>query len=208
MRIYVATSNRGKLGDFATAAKEYGIDVLPLSGIFDMEAPEETGSTFEENARIKAEYYSEKMPGEIVIADDSGLTVDALGGAPGVRSARYAADAGIRADNHDEANNNLLLRNSESIPDSERSCAFVAVIAAARDAKTLQTFAGRADGILLRQPRGSNGFGYDPLFCFPSIGKSFAELPPEEKLKFSHRGEAFRKLLEWINKGRERDERR
>src|SRR5258708_23482536 len=103
MRIYVATSNRGKLGDFATAAKEYGIDVLPLSGIFDMEAPEETGSTFEENARIKAEYYSHKMPDEIVIADDSGLTLDALRGAPGLRSARYAEDAGTSASHANKA---------------------------------------------------------------------------------------------------------
>jgi XTP/dITP diphosphohydrolase len=198
MQIYVASSNRGKLADFATAAQEYGIEVLPLPGIADIEAPEETGSTFEENARLKAEYYSQKMPNEIVIADDSGLTVAALGGAPGVRSARYAADAGISAADPDEANNNLLLRNSEWIPDVKRNCAFVAVIAAARDGKTLQAFAGSAEGMLLREPCGSNGFGYDPLFYFPSIAKSFAELSPEEKLSVSHRGEAFRKLLKWI----------
>jgi XTP/dITP diphosphohydrolase len=199
MRIYVASSNPGKLADFATAAQAYGIDILPLPGIANIEAPEESGATFEENARIKAEYYSRKLVGEIVIADDSGLTVDALAGAPGVRSARYAQDAGMVTADPDEANNELLLRNAETIPDSERQCAFVAVIAAARNGQTLQTFTGRADGMLLRSPRGTNGFGYDPLFYFPSTGKSFAELLPEQKLTVSHRGEAFRKFLQWVS---------
>ncbi len=199
MRIYVASSNRGKLADFATAAQAYGIDILPLPGIANIEAPEESGATFEENARIKAEYYSRKLDRELVIADDSGLAVDALAGAPGVRSARYAQDAGIVTADPDEANNNLLLRNAEAIPDSERQCAFVAGIAAARKGQTLRTFTGRADGILLRSPRGTNGFGYDPLFYFPSLGKSFAELSPEQKLKVSHRGEAFRKFLQWVS---------
>jgi XTP/dITP diphosphohydrolase len=199
MRIYVASSNRGKLADFATAAQAYGIDIVPLPGIGNIEAPEESGATFEENARIKAEYYSRKLDREIVIADDSGLTVDALGGAPGVRSARYAQDAGIVTADPDDANNKFLLRNAEAVPDSERQCAFVAVIAVARNGQTLQTFTGRAEGMLLRTPHGTNGFGYDPLFYFPSLGKSFAKLSPEQKLKVSHRGEAFRKFLQWVS---------
>lgn len=198
MRIFVATSNPGKLADFSTAAEVHGIQVLPLPGIAKVDPPEETGVTFEENARIKAEFYSGYAAGEIVFADDSGFSVDALSGAPGVRSARYAEDAGIAAGDPDEANNRLLLARAENIPDSERQAAFVCVIAAARDGKTLQTFCGEARGWLLRAPCGANGFGYDPLFYFPELKKSFAELSREEKLKVSHRGEAFRKLLAWL----------
>lgn len=200
-RIFVASSNPGKLDDFAAAARAHNIEVLPLSQIKDITAPEEIGSTFEENARLKAEYYSLRVPGEILIADDSGLTVDALAGDPGVRSARYAEDAGIKTDDPDEANNQLLLKRAEPIPDLQRQCAFVCSIAAARGGRTLETFTADAKGMLLRAPRGSNGFGYDPLFYFPNLDKSFAELSREEKLRVSHRGAAFRKFLEWMEAG-------
>jgi XTP/dITP diphosphohydrolase len=198
LRIFVATSNPGKLADFSTAAEVHGIQVLPLLGITSIDPPEETGTTFEENARIKAEFYSRCAAGEIVFADDSGFCVDALGGAPGVRSARYAEDAGITSDDPGKANNRLLLDRADRIPDLQRQAAFICVIAAARDGKTLQTFYGEARGLLLRAPCGANGFGYDPLFYFPELKKSFAELSREEKLKVSHRGEAFRKLLAWL----------
>jgi XTP/dITP diphosphohydrolase len=198
-RIFVASSNPGKLADFAVAAKAHNIDVLPLSHMKDIPAPDETGDTFDENARLKAEYYSLHVPGEILIADDSGLTVDALLGEPGVRSARYAEDAGIMNDDPDEANNQLLLKRAEPIPDSQRQCAFVCSIAAARGGRTLETFTADANGLLLRAPRGSNGFGYDPLFYFPNLNKSFAELSREEKLQVSHRGAAFRKFLDWMD---------
>jgi XTP/dITP diphosphohydrolase len=198
-RIYVASTNPGKLADFAAAAKARNIDVLLLPGIEEITPPEETGHTFEENARLKAEFYSPYVPGEILIADDSGLTVRALNGDPGVRSARYAEDAGIVTDDPDEANNRLLLERSQSIPDSERQCAFVCSIAASRDGRTLRVFTADAKGMLLRGPRGSNGFGYDPLFYFPDLSKSFAELKREEKLRVSHRGAAFRKFLEWMD---------
>jgi XTP/dITP diphosphohydrolase len=198
-RVLVASSNPGKLADFAAAARLFDIQVAPLAGITEIEAPEETGTTFEENARLKAEYYSRHAPQEILIADDSGLVVDALGGEPGVRSARYAQDAGISAPDPDGANNALLLERVESVPDSQRQCAFVCAIAAAQNGNTLHTFAGRANGMLLRTPRGSNGFGYDPLFYFPQMKKSFAELSREEKLEVSHRGAAFRIFLEWMS---------
>ena len=198
-RIFVASSNPGKLADFAAAAKVHNIEVLALSGIKEIAAPEETGSTFEENARLKAEYYSKHVPGGILIADDSGLTVEALKGEPGVHSARYAEDAGIKADDPDEANNQLLLRRAASIADSRRQCAFVCSIAAARDGRVLETFSADAKGMLLRATRGSNGFGYDPLFYFPDLHKSFAELSRQEKLQVSHRGAAFRKFLEWMD---------
>jgi XTP/dITP diphosphohydrolase len=198
-RVLVASSNAGKLADFAAAARIFDIEVAPLPGIKQIQSPEETGSTFEENARLKAEYYSSHAPGEVLIADDSGLVVDALGGDPGVRSARYAEDAGISAQDPDLANNALLLRRAESIPDSQRQCAFVCVIAAARNGTTLHTVTAAACGVLLREPRGTNGFGYDPLFYFPQLKKSFAELSREEKLRVSHRGAAFRMFLEWIS---------
>lgn len=198
-RVFVASSNPGKLADFAAAAKLFEIEVAPLPGIKQIQPPEETGTTFEENARFKAEYYSHHAPQEILIADDSGLVVDALGGDPGVRSARYAEDAGISTHDPDAANNALLLKRAESIPDSRRLCAFVCAIAAAQNGSTLHTVAARANGILLREPRGSNGFGYDPLFYFPQLKKSFAELSREEKLQVSHRGAAFRMFLEWMS---------
>jgi len=198
-RIFVASSNPGKLADFAAAAKAHEIDVLPLPGIKQIAAPEETGSTFEENARLKAEFYSRCVPEEIAIADDSGLVVDALNGEPGVRSARYAEDAGIHSDDPDAANNRLLLKRAEPMPDASRQCAFVCTIAAARDGQTLETFTADARGMLLRAPRGTNGFGYDPLFFFPNLGKSFAELSRQEKLRVSHRGAAFRKFLDWMD---------
>jgi XTP/dITP diphosphohydrolase len=199
-RIFVASSNPGKLADFAAAAEAYSLEVLPLPGIKEIAAPEETGSTFAENAKLKAVFYSRFAPGEVLIADDSGLTVEALRGDPGVRSARYAEDAGITSGDPDEANNQLLLERAEAIPDTRRQCAFVCVIAAARDGRTLQTFTAEARGMLLRAPRGTHGFGYDPLFYFPNLGKSFAELSREEKLRVSHRGAAFRMLLRWIDR--------
>lgn len=198
MRIFVATSNPGKLADFSTAAEVHGIQVLPLPEINTIDPPAETGITFEENARLKAEFYSRYAAGELVFADDSGFSVEALDGAPGVRSARYAEDAGIASSDPDQANNRLLLARAGDLPDSQRQAAFICMIAAARDGKTLQTFYGEARGWLLRAPCGAGGFGYDPLFYFPKLKKSFAELSREEKLKVSHRGEAFSKLLAWL----------
>ena len=145
----------------------------------------EDGLTFEENARKKAEEYSRHAPGEIVVADDSGLEVDALNGAPGVHSARYAADephlAGANTD--DEANNAKLLRELKEVPPERRTGRFVCVLAAARDGETLKIFRGTAEGIILSLPRGDNGFGYDPLFYFPRIQKTFAQLTAEEKVR-------------------------
>ena len=197
-RILVATSNPGKLRDFAGAASGIEIDILPLPNFSSLPAVIEDGATFEANARKKAEAYSRYVEG-IVIADDSGLEVDALGGAPGVHSARYAADdpAGSQTNTDDEANNAKLIHKITTIPAEERMGRFVCWIAAARDGRTLAVFEGKAEGMILDAPRGSNGFGYDPLFFFPSINKTFAELSAEEKAKYSHRGAAFRKFLDW-----------
>ena len=198
MRVLIATSNAGKLRDFAGAARPFGVDVAPLPGYASVPAPAEDQPTFEGNARKKAEYYSRVTPGELVLADDSGLEVDALGGAPGVFSARYAAlERGGDANSSDAENNARLLRELAGVDDDHRQARFVCVIAAARDGQTIATFHGAAQGIVLRQPRGSGGFGYDPLFWFPAIDRTFAELEPEKKANYSHRGQAFRKFLEW-----------
>jgi XTP/dITP diphosphohydrolase len=196
-RILIATSNPGKLRDFAGAAAKFGIEVAPIANLLPVI---EDGVTFEANARKKAEAYSRAVPGEVVIADDSGLEVDALGGEPGVHSARYAADQPHKADSNtdDEENNRKLFRKIKSISPNERTGRFVCWLAAAQDGETLAVFEGKAEGMILDQPRGQNGFGYDPLFYFPQIRKTFAELTAEEKAAYSHRGAAFRKFLEWF----------
>jgi XTP/dITP diphosphohydrolase len=203
-KILIATSNAGKLRDFAGAALQHGVEIAAVPNFSSLPPVVEDGLTFEANARKKAETYSQYAPGEIVLADDSGLEVDALNGAPGVHSARYAAPDLQNKEPHeadantdDDANNARVLRELKNIPSSQRSGRFVCVLAAARDGKTLATFRGTAEGIILEAPRGTNGFGYDPLFYFPQIQKTFAELIAEEKSNFSHRGAAFRQFLDW-----------
>lgn len=201
-RVLIATSNPGKLRDFAGAARAHAIEIAAIPNFSFLPTPVEDGQTFEENARKKAEEYSLAVPGEIVVADDSGLEVDALHGAPGVHSARYAADQPHLADANtdDDDNNARVLRELRGVPPEKRSGRFVCILAAALDGKTLAAFRGIAEGIILDAPRGSNGFGYDPLFCFPEIRKTFAELSPEEKARYSHRGSAFRQFLAWYEK--------
>ncbi len=212
-RVLVATSNPGKIRDLIGAATAHNVSVETLPGLAALPAVIEDGTTFEANARKKAEHYSKSVEGQLVIADDSGLEVDALGGAPGVRSARYAEDEKLGAaeprnelapNSCDEANNARLLRELHDVPDEYRTGRFVCVIAAARNGHTLATFHGRAEGLILRAPRGSNGFGYDPLFYFPEIEKTFAELTAEEKARYSHRGAAFRQFLQWEDESPER----
>lgn len=186
--IYCATSNPGKLAEYQLAAP--GDWRLLAAGPFDCP---ETGSSFAENAVEKAQCYARHLQG-LVFADDSGLEVEELGGEPGVRSARYA---GPRAT--DEQNRALLLEKLRGRARASRSKArFVCVIALARYGRLLGTFRGTADGEILDQARGAGGFGYDSLFYFPPLGRSFAELSAEEKLAHSHRGQAFRALVEWI----------
>lgn len=206
-RVLIATSNPGKLRDFAGAAAAHGIEIAAIPNFSSFPTVIEDGTTFEENARKKAEEYSRQVPAEIVVADDSGLEIDALNGEPGVHSARYAApdlhgkqphEADANTD--DDANNARVLREMKNIPPERRTGRFVCVLAAARDGKTLATFRGTAEGMILDAPRGENGFGYDPLFYFPAIQKTFAELSAEEKSQYSHRGAAFRKFLEWCDR--------
>ncbi len=200
-RILIATSNPGKLCDFSGAALRLGVEIVGIPNFSSLPPVVEDGVTFEANARKKAEAYSRYVPGETVVADDSGLEIDALNSAPGVYSARYAADEPeeVDANTDDDANNARVLRELKNVPAAQRAGRFVCVLAAARNGKTLATFRGTAEGIILEATRGTNGFGYDPLFYFPQIEKTFAELSAEEKSQYSHRGAAFRELLQWIS---------
>ena len=208
MRVLIATSNQGKLRDFASAAVVYGIKVAGVADFAKLPEAVEDGATFEENARKKAEHYSRFAAGELVLADDSGLSVEALGGAPGVYSARYAVTDEASGKSRDAANNAKLLRELEAVAEAERGARFVCVISAARDGRQVAHFRGEAAGVILREARGSMGFGYDPLFYLPALGKSFAELTSDEKALVSHRGEALRKFLEWARQAGVHEQRR
>lgn len=206
MTLYVATSNPGKLRDFATAAANTGIAaqiaILPLPGLSEIPAPEEDQPTFSGNAILKARFYSLHAPGEIVLADDSGLEVDALDGAPGVRSARYADDLsfpGLPGQNLDSRNNLCLLDALGSTPEARRSARYHCVLAAARDGEVLHTADGTVEGRILFAPQGTDGFGYDPLFYLPEHGCTMAELEPATRLGLSHRGRALAALLPKLN---------
>jgi XTP/dITP diphosphohydrolase len=200
MILFFASTNPGKLKEFREAARVCGIQVEPVPGIADLPPCIEDGQTFEENARKKALYYS-RYTGGMIFADDSGICVDALGGAPGIFSARFA---GLLAT--DEENNQKLLADLRTIESGarkpapeyappSRSAHYACIIALAQQDRILATTEGRADGLILDAPRGTGGFGYDPLFYFPPLGKTFAELVAGDKYRVSHRGEAFRKLL-------------
>lgn len=196
--VLVATSNAGKLRDFAAAAAPHNVLIEPMAALDALPAVAEDGATFEANARKKAEHYSRYAPGQVVIADDSGLEVDALNGAPGVYSARYAAlREGREANSSDAENNARLLAELRDLPAERRGARFVCLIAAARDGATLATFSGDVPGRILFAPRGRSGFGYDPLFFVEELGKTFGEASPEQKAGLSHRGRAFRAFLQW-----------
>jgi XTP/dITP diphosphohydrolase len=203
-KVFIATSNPGKLRDFAgvTAGRnDFALELLP--GFSSLPPVIEDGETFEANARKKAAFYSTGLDSTFVLADDSGLEVAALRNAPGVRSARYAADdlpalqSTYDSLSADEANNQRLLRELTNVPPEKRGGRFVCVLAAARNGNVMETFEGQVSGVILPAPRGKHGFGYDPLFYIPRLNKTTAELTAEEKAKVSHRGQAFRKFLAW-----------
>ena len=200
LRLYAATTSQGKLRDFRTAAQAHSLAIDPLPGLSEIPAPEEDGATFAANATLKAIYYSRLAPGALVLADDSGLEVDALNGAPGVRSARFAADAGMvdspdANDNTDVWNNIVLLQKLTAIPADRRTARYRCVLAAACDGVVLHTAEGTVEGMILASPRGTGGFGYDPLFYLPQLDRTMAEIDLETKLSLSHRGRAIAALL-------------
>ena len=201
LTLYAATTNPGKLRDFRVAAAESGIAVEALPGLESTAAPDENESRFEGNARLKAVYYSRLTADSdlLVLADDSGLEVDALSGEPGVRSARYAQDAGFvpaceAAElSTDERNNLFLLGRMTGV--ANRTARYRCVLALARGGGVLVTAEGSVEGRIRTEPRGTGGFGYDPLFELPELGRTMAEVSLEEKHALSHRGRAFRALL-------------
>lgn len=200
LRLFAATTSQGKLRDFRTAAEAHSLTIDPLPGLSAIPVPDEDGATFAANAMIKAAHYSRYAPEELVIADDSGLEVDALDGAPGVRSARFAADSGLidspdANDNTDVWNNMMLLQRLAGIPAPQRTARYRCVLVAARDGHLVHMADGAVEGVILEAPRGTGGFGYDPLFYIPSLDRTMAELDLEAKLSISHRGRAVAALL-------------
>jgi len=193
MKLYCATTNSGKLREFRMAVERLGrgaFEVEAVPGIEQIPECEETGNTFRENAVQKALHYSPYAPGPVFV-DDSGLAVDALDGAPGVFSARFAGEKAT-----DEENNHLLLEKMRGV--AERTARFVCVVALADEDRVIGTFGGAVEGSLLEEPRGRNGFGYDPLFFHAPFGATLAEVSPEQKLTVSHRGKALGAMLRYL----------
>jgi len=190
VRILLATSNPGKLREYRELAAGTTLEIEPLPNFRDFPAFDESAPTFAENSAGKALNYS-RFTSEIVLADDSGLVVPALGGAPGVLSARYAGPNATGAD----CVRKLLGEMAEKAGD-ERRARFVCVITIARHGRAVGIVSDRAEGIIASEPRGSGGFGYDPIFCFPDGLRTYAEASADEKNLASHRGRAFRRLMD------------
>jgi XTP/dITP diphosphohydrolase len=188
--IVLATRNMGKIAELEALLAGFGVAVLGLDAFPDIGEIEETGATFAENARLKARTVA-LASGLVALADDSGLAVDALSGAPGVYSARYSGENAT-----DATNNAKLLAALEGLPEAERGCRFISVVAAHAPNGAEILAEGRWEGRVLFAPRGQGGFGYDPLFLDPELGRSAAELSPAEKNARSHRGQALRALLQ------------
>jgi XTP/dITP diphosphohydrolase len=193
VKLFLASSNPGKLKEYRvlaeTASPSASVELALVPEFASLPLFEENAPTFAENAAGKALHYSRGHDG-LVFADDSGLVVPALGGAPGVRSARYAG-----VDASDSQLIEKLLREMRDKTGKERAAHFVCAIALAQKGRALAVVTDRVNGEILQSPRGAGGFGYDPVFYFPALKKTFAELSAEEKNQHSHRGKAFRKLL-------------
>ena len=186
--IIVATKNSGKVAEIKAALSNLPYKVMSLAELGDFPEAPENGVTFIENAQSKAEFYA-RLTDKLCLADDSGLEVDYLNGEPGVYSARYA---GAKAS--DEDNNKKLISKLEGVPEAKRSGRFRCVLALADENRTIVTADGTVEGILLTDPCGSQGFGYDPLFLIPEMGRTLAQMSPEEKNVISHRGRALKNL--------------
>jgi len=191
-RIYLASSNKGKLRELAALAQAEGFALEPLPDYEGLPKFPENELSFALNALEKALHYSRHADGSVV-ADDSGIVVDALGGRPGVHSARYAGPSAS-----DEDNNRKLLEELSGVSEEKRMARYICILALAQRERVLALFSAACEGRLLEAPRGANGFGYDPLFFFPPLGKTMAELDEAEKNKHSHRGKGFRKLLAYL----------
>jgi XTP/dITP diphosphohydrolase len=193
VKIFFASSNSGKLREYQELANGSVLEVTRMPNLGEIAPFHEAAPTFAENAVDKALYYSRYIP-EMIFTDDSGLSVPALGGAPGVHSARYAGPNGTPQDCVLK-----LLGEMEGKEGGERRARFVCVIALAQRNRILAVVSDLVEGMIAKEPRGREGFGYDPVFCFPAAGKTFAEISPDEKNRYSHRGKAFRKVVEFLS---------
>lgn len=192
--LLVATTNPGKLREIRTLLANAAVKLIGLSDIAPIEEPEETGATFEENARLKARYYAERS-GMWTVAEDSGLVVDALGGEPGVRSARFLRPGASYEERFAEIFHRLDARSGEP-----RTARFVAALASVDHGDVVYETTGVVEGEIADAPRGSGGFGYDPIFYYPPYGRTLAEVSEGEKIAVAHRGIAFRKFAAWLEK--------
>ncbi len=191
-RLYLASSNPGKLRELQALAENSEINAELLPKFRELPPAKEDHASFALNALEKTLYYS-RFTDQLVVADDSGLVVDALDGAPGVRSARYAGPSAT-----DEDNNRKLLSELSNVPEEKRTARYLCVLALARQNRLLALFSDSCEGLILTEYRGRGGFGYDPLFYFPPLEKTLAEVSEAEKNLHSHRGKAFRKLLAYL----------
>ena len=198
IRVLVATTNRNKLREIHHLLADVPIEMIGLEALPRVPEPEETGETFEENARLKAFYYGEALAGDLlpdalVVAEDSGLVIDALGGEPGVRSARFLRPEASYSERFDE-----IFRRLADRPSLPRTARFVCALSVARHGEILFETTGTVEGEIADSPRGDRGFGYDPIFYYPPYRSTLAEVDDENKLRVAHRGHAFRKLSDWL----------
>ena len=192
--LLLATRNPGKVLEFRRLLADIPFSIVSLEAKAIIQEVEETGATFEENARIKAESYS-GLSGLLTLADDSGLEVDALGGLPGVQSARYGGQGLTDGDRVD-----LLLENLKDAPWEQRAARFRCVIAISGPSLETTTVEGTVEGVIQYKPKGTNGFGYDPIFYLPHLGLTTAELSMSDKNQLSHRGQAAAKAVAFLHK--------
>jgi XTP/dITP diphosphohydrolase len=199
-RLLIATTNRDKLREIFTVLDRSRFDLMTLADLPQVPEPEETGTTFQENARLKALHYADAAaqylndPSLLTVAEDSGLVVDALEGEPGVRSARF-----LRADATYQERFDEIYRRLATRPDQPRAARFICALAAACGPAVVFETTGTIEGEISPEPRGSNGFGYDPIFFFPPYNATLAEVDDGKKMRIAHRGHAFRKLADWLS---------
>jgi XTP/dITP diphosphohydrolase len=192
VRLVVATTNRNKVREIRSLLAGLDIELSTLDRWPDLASPDETGGTFEENARQKATYYA-RGTSELVVAEDSGLEIDALGGAPGVESARYGGTSATYPQKFA-----LIYQKLRGVPDASRVARFVCALALVRGDELLFATRGTIEGEIAAAPRGSGGFGYDPIFFYPPLGRTLGEATAEEKAAVSHRAQAFRRLRQYL----------
>lgn len=196
--LLVATTNKGKLREIRSLLKASPVSLVTLRDLPPVEEPEETGATFEENARLKARYYA-RISGLVTVAEDSGLVIDALDGEPGVRSARFLRPGASYAERFA-----FIFQRLSERPDRARTARFVCAVAVADADRIIFETTGTVEGVIASAPGGSGGFGYDPIFHYPPYGTTLANVSDDAKLAVAHRGQAFRALAQWLSKTSEK----